>query len=305
MSFICKKIQRILMKSIDKVLNDKSRHLLERHLDRCPECRDFRTNLDQWQRFRSGWKAVSEKSAPPEGLNARIMAAVRLEAARQSLGEPAPGKERQRHFNLNYAATAAVALVLILTVTQLISQRAGQTVRSSYISQTISNEAAESTGPSGKAAFSQNLICAAGKSWTCDEDLKELLGKIPRASGASTTADVTTADSGVTDVSGDTLLLLDEASELRVYKCATKSPAPESVEDLPVLILAKYPSDKAEDYANKLKGSLATCKPPIQIEIIREDAMTSLSGSLDSDMLKDLHDSPADGFTWILILIGA
>jgi hypothetical protein len=305
MSFKCKKIQKILMDSIDKGLDDKSRHLLERHLDSCPECRDFRTNLDQWQQFRSDWKAVSEssaKSAPPDGLNAKIMAAVRLEAARQSLGEPVSGKGRQRRFNLNYAATAAVALVLILTVTQLISQRAGQTVKTTL---TISNEVAESTKTSGKAAFSQDLICIGGESWTRDEDLRDLLGKIPRASGASTPNDATTADSGLADVSSVTLLLLGEASDLRVYKCAKESSAPESVQDLPVLILAKYPSDKAEEYADKLKGSLATCQPPIQIEIIREEAMASLYGSLDSDMLKDLRDSPADGFTWILILIGA
>jgi hypothetical protein len=296
MSWICRRYREmILNQTLDARSDSKSRHKLEQHLSHCPHCRAFSQNTQDWFAFRDDWRAQKEKAEPSEGFPDRIIAAIRQEAAQQSLQAAIPAKRPGRMIYLNRAAGIAVAALLVVAGIQLLAPKKALNTADG----TSLGEQAMSTQANVKTASTTEpikyIFSSAPGSWQIYGG--SLSGKA--------VADCTASGAREDGFSYEEIIrLLGQPVSLHIFTRQTDALANESQNQPSILILAEYPSDAAAQMAEQVKLSLSSCETPVRIEIIRIDDLPTLVSGLDSDTLAELSAHRADASSWILILIG-
>lgn len=302
MSDSCHKIEDLLPDFLDNDLDRQLRERVEHHLATCQKCRDNLALQRQWLQKRDALAADALTAS--DGLNQRIMAAVRAENANR---QPVPQHNRavlwRKPWIWRSLAGSAAAVVLLVAFLQFLPHLLAATAKTS-LSQ---NESAALTTaavlkPTAAEATPQDTRTAGG--WTIISGQAFSLTGLDTAMASSGDAQVDAMTNAFSCIASlpeyarDSIAgVLDQSADVRVmYMLAPQQQA---------LILAAFNENQVNSQADLIKNALASCETPIQIEIIRtEDLQAKLAG-LDETLFYGVFPDPIADTSWIYILIGA
>lgn len=303
----CRAIEPLLADYLDGNPDQPLRAAVEKHLENCPTCRESVRMQQEWLKLRPLVEIKDEDRIIPEGMNSRIVSAIRYEAAASKYSETPRRKNWRQPAFWYKAASAAAAVILLVAFFQIIqnfgSQNATRDTKSA-VDQLASDFGSENAtaGPTANAGSSDavtgktSLEGIAG-SW---QIYSGSFAELPAAECLFDVKATTAGSVPSTDTANqpETMIfdLLNGAEDLRILTGV------ENTQN--TLILAAYNSADISAKAEQIKIALATCINPVRIEIIKPEDMPELLNSLGPDLYAKVFDQALPSSSWILILIG-
>ena len=302
MSESCHNIEDLLPDFLDNNLDPHLRERVEKHIAACQKCRDNLALQQKWLLYRDAVTGTAQTA--PEGLNQRIMAAVRAESTtQQSISKQKNVALWHKPWVWRSLAGSAAVVVLLVAVLQFLPDILASTSRTSMAE---SGNAVLTTAaglqPTAANASTQMTKSAGGWTIISGQNFEraglDLVIGYPSEAQVDTASDTFGCISSLPETAKDTIAnILGQSEDVRLlYRLLPLKQA---------VILASFDDNQVNSRAEQIKNALAPCETPIQIEIIRtEDLQVKLTG-LDQTLYDEVFPDPVADTSWIFILIGA
>lgn len=303
----CEKIEALLIDYLDDNLDQSLRDTFDSHLKDCERCRNRLKLQQEWLKYRPLVALGDEDREIPEGMNSRIMAAIRYEAASREERKESPVKLLRRPGIWYKAASVAAAVILLVAVFQVFhsfnmqrdslqTKAASGQVSPDYSAEIANDSKGTVYVTNGAVTGKAGLEGISGGWQTYSGSLSEL----PSADCLFSRDAATEESVPGTDIANPTnpmiFDLLNDSEDLRIL---TSTGNPEKS-----MILAAYQSSAAEKKAEQIKVALPTCATPVRIEIIKYEELPELLNALGPDLYASVLERSSSSLSWILILIG-
>lgn len=303
----CEKIEALLIDYLDGNLDQSLYDTVDSHLKDCERCRNSLKLQLEWLKYRPLVALQDEAREIPEGMNSRIMAAIRFEAASREARKESPVKLLRRPGIWYKAASVAAAVILLVAVIQVFHgfnwQRASLETKSAS-GQVSSDNSAEIANDSTATVFGTNagvtgktsLEGLSGGWQTYSGSLSELPSADCLFSKDASTEESIPGTDNPDPTNPMIFDLLNDSEDLRIL-ISTGNPEKS-------LILAAYQTSSIEKKAEEIKIALPTCATPVRIEIIKYEDLPGLLNALGPDLYASVLERSSSSSSWILILIG-